>query len=142
MLRFLIVCASSTLLAVTATAQTVPLAWAPLSNVSASPLYALPSHGPLTPGSLLAEPADSVVRQIRPTYWKEGGIVGGLAAGAFLGWLAHGLCTDSDTGGGCTGALVGGALGGGAIGFLVGALIGGQFPKGPKEAPSDSAEVR
>ena len=134
MLRcFLIVCASSTLLVATATAQTAPLAWAPLSNVSSSPLYAVPSRGPLSPGSLIGEQSDTVARQIRPTYWKEGGIVGALAAGTFLGWLAHGFCNYSESGGGCTGALVGGALGGGLIGFLTGALIGGQFPKHPSE---------
>lgn len=86
MLRyFLIVCASSTLLVGTATAQTVPLAWAPLSNLSSSPLYDLPLRGPLTPGSLLAEQADSVARQIRPAHWKEGGLVGalGLIGGQF-----------------------------------------------------------
>jgi hypothetical protein len=77
-----------------------------------------------------------VARQIRPTYWKEGGIVGALAAGAFLGWLADGFCNYSESGGGCTGALVGGALGGGLIGFLTGALIGGQFPKQPS-APAE-----
>jgi hypothetical protein len=134
---FLIVCASSTLLVATATAQTVPLSWAPLSNVSSSSLYAVPSRGPLRPGSLIGEQGDTVARQIRPTYWKEGGIVGALAAGAFLGWLAHGFCSYSESEGGCTGALVGGALGGGLIGFLTGALIGGQFPKHPKSAPPE-----
>jgi hypothetical protein len=133
---FLIVCLSSTLLVATARAQNVPLAWAPLSNVSSSPLYAVPSRGPLSPGSLIGEQSDTVARQIRPTYWKEGGIVGALAAGAFLGWLAHGFCNYSESGGGCTGALVGGALGGGLIGFLTGALIGGQFPKQPS-APAE-----
>jgi hypothetical protein len=133
---FLIVCVSSTLLAATATAQTVPLAWAPLSHVSSSPLYALPSRGPLNPGSLIGEQSDTVARQIRPTYWKEGGIVVALPAAAFMGWLVHGLCADSDGGGGgCTGAMVGGALGGAVVGFLAGALIGGQFPKHPKSAP-------
>jgi hypothetical protein len=125
----LIVCASSILLVAPATAQTVPLAWAPLSNLSSSPLYDLPVRGPLAPGSLLAEQADSVVRQIRPTHWKEGGLVGALAVGAFGAWFGNEICRNSDTGGGCTGLMLGGALGGGVLGFLIGALIGGQFPK-------------
>jgi hypothetical protein len=133
---FLIVCASSTLLVATATAQNVPLAWAPLSNVSSSPLYDLPLRGPLTPGSLLAEQADTVPRQIKPTHWKEGGLVGALAVGAFGAWLGNEICRNADdTGGGCTRAVLGGALGGGVLGFLIGALIGGQFPKHPQSAP-------
>jgi uncharacterized membrane protein YeaQ/YmgE (transglycosylase-associated protein family) len=75
-----------------------------------------------------------VVRQIRPTHWKEGGLVGALAVGAFGGWLGNEICrTSDDTGSGCTGAVLGGALGGGVLGFLIGALIGGQFPKHPSE---------
>ena len=137
MLRcLLIVCASSILLVAPATAQTVPLAWAPLSNLSSSPLYDLPLRGPLAPGSLLAEQADSVVRQIRPTHWKEGGLVGALAVGAFGAWLGNEICRNSDTGSGCTGLTLGGALGGGVLGFLIGALIGGQFPKQPS-APAE-----
>jgi hypothetical protein len=133
---FLIVCASSILLVATATAQRVPLAWAPLSNLSSSPLYDLPLGGPLTPGSLLAEQADSVARQIQPTHWKEGGLVGALAVGAFGAWLGSEICRNSDTGSGCTGVALGGALGGGVLGFLIGALIGGQFPKQPS-APAE-----
>ena len=76
-----------------------------------------------------------MARQIKPTYWKEGGVIGAVAVGAFGAWLFHGLCSDSDTAEGCTGALVGGALGGGLLGFLTGALIGGQFPKHAPSAP-------
>jgi hypothetical protein len=133
---FLIVWASFTLPVATATAQNVPLAWAPLSNVSSSPLYDLPLRGPLTPGSLLAEQADTVPRQIKPTHWKEGGLVGALAVGAFGAWLGYEICQNSDTGNGCTGLTLGGALGGGVLGFLIGALIGGQFPKQPS-APAE-----
>ena len=55
---------------------------------------------PLSRGSLIEEQSDTVARQIRPTYWKEGGIVGALATGAFLGWLVHGFCSYSESGGG------------------------------------------
>jgi hypothetical protein len=133
---FLIVCVSSTLLVATATAQNVSLSWAPLSNLSSSLLYDLPLRGPLTPGSLLAEQADTVPRQIKPTHWKEGGLVGALAVGAFGAWLGSEICQNSDTGSGCTGLTLGGALGGGVLGFLIGALIGGQFPKQPS-APAE-----
>ena len=134
--RFLIVCLSSTLLVATARAQNVPLAWAPLSNLSSSPLYDLPLGGPLNPGSLLAEQADTVPRQIKPTHWKEGGLVGALAVGAFGVWLGNEICRNSDTASGCTGLALSGALGGGVLGFLIGALIGGQFPKQPS-APAE-----
>jgi hypothetical protein len=116
-------------------AQEAPISWQPLSHASVSSLYATPAAGPLSPRAFIAESADTVVRQIKPTYWKEGGIVGAVAVGAFGGWLVHGLCRDSESGGDCTGALVGGALGGGLLGFLTGALIGGQFPKHSEEAP-------
>ena len=73
-------------------------------------------------------------RQIKPTHWKEGGLVGALAVGAFGAWFGNEICRNSDdTGGGCTRAVLGGALGGGVLGFLLGALIGGQFPKHPSE---------
>lgn len=115
-------------------AQGAPIAWPPLSQAPVSSLYASSAVGLLSPRAFTAEPADTVVRHIKPTYWKEGGVIGAVPAGVFLGWLSHGLCSDSDSGGGCTGALVGGALGGGLVGFLAGALIGGLFPKHSQEA--------
>jgi hypothetical protein len=118
-------------------AQTVPPAWPPLSNTP-SLLYAWSAAGPLRLRAFTAEPADTVARPIKPTYWKEGGVIGAVPMALFLGWLTHGLCQDPDGGGGeCTGALVGGALGGGLVGFLAGALIGGQFPKHPKSTRAE-----
>jgi hypothetical protein len=82
---------------------------------------------------LLAPPqqsvsVDSVRRQIRPTHWKEGALVGGLVTGLGLALLIDAFC-NSDSGGNCGGAVSRGLLGGGAVGGVVGALIGGQFPK-------------
>jgi hypothetical protein len=71
---------------------------------------------------------DTVERQIRPTHWKEGALVGGVVTGLGLALLIDGLCS-SDSGGNCVNAVVVGLVGGGAVGGVVGALIGGQFPK-------------
>ncbi len=73
---------------------------------------------------------DTVPRDIRPTHWKEGALIGGVATGAALGYLLYALCSSSDNVNGCGGTTVGGILLGGVIGGLAGALIGGQFPKG------------
>jgi hypothetical protein len=72
--------------------------------------------------------ADSVPRDIPPTHWKEGAIIGGLSVGLGLAVLADGLCS-SDSGGSCGGAAIGGFLLGGLMGGVTGALVGGQFPK-------------
>src|SRR5215207_7782473 len=72
---------------------------------------------------------DTVPRDIRPTHWKEGAIIGGLTTGLAFGLLADGFCQNSETGN-CGRATVGGFLLGGALGGLIGALIGGQFTKG------------
>jgi hypothetical protein len=82
--------------------------------------------------------ADTVPRQIRPTHWVEGGIVGAVALGAFGIWFGNEICQKTDAGGepGCTAkAVVGGGILGGGLGFLIGALIGGQFPKGSPREP-------
>jgi hypothetical protein len=81
-------------------------------------------------GAALGPPlaADSVPRDIRPTHWKEGALIGGLSVGVGLAFLADGLCS-SDSGGSCGGAAIGGFLLGGLIGGVTGALVGGQFPK-------------
>jgi hypothetical protein len=65
---------------------------------------------------------DSVRRQIRPTHWEKGALVGGIVTGLGLALLMDGLCSR-DSGGNCGSAVAGG---------LVGALIGGQFSK-PEE---------
>jgi hypothetical protein len=117
------------LLAPTASsAQTLQPTWPPLTTMSAAVLYAPTgvNHGPLHMPLL----ADTVARHIKPTYWREGGLIGAVSVGAFIAYLAHGLCQDSDTiRGSCADELVGGALLGGLVGFGIGALVGGQFPK-------------
>jgi hypothetical protein len=143
LLRYvLIVCALSTLLLDGASAQAQAVTWPPLSQLSTSSLYIERPAAPLDLHPLAEEPSDTVVRRIKPTYWKEGGIVGAVAAGAFLAYPAGGLCQYSDSGESCGGAAIGGAVLGAGVGFGLGALIGGQFPKRPKRVSSDSADVR
>lgn len=88
-----------------------------------SPVLGVAARGPLQQSFVL----DSVRRDIRPTRWKEGALIGGLVTGLGLALVMDGLCS-SDTGN-CGGALAGGFLAGGLLGGIVGALIGGQFPK-------------
>ena len=139
----LMVCALVLLDFKEALAQSTPVAWPPLSNVSASPLYAERVPGPLDLSAVEVEREDTVPRKIKPTYWKEGGIIGAIVAGSFLAYLFHGLCASSDSSGGaCAGALVGGIVLGGGLGFVSGALVGGQFDKNPKPAAPDSTQIR
>jgi hypothetical protein len=136
----LIVCASSGLLTQSPRAQTGVVSWPPLSQLSASSLYTEWAATPLSPRLLALEAPDTVPKQIRPTHWKEGGIVGAVALGAFGIWFGHELCTESEAGNdsGCMPkSVIGGAVGGGILGFLIGALIGGQFPKHPPSAPAE-----
>lgn len=107
--------------------------------------------GPV-PGQRLAQPfpaaatlrvtvrwavTDSVQRVIRPTYWVEGGVIGGLAVGTFGAILITGLCGNSEgPAESCTDNTVLAAFFGAAVGFTVGALIGGQFPKHRDPDPS------
>lgn len=138
--RVLIVCASSALLLQTARAQTAAVSWPPLSLLSESLLYTERPITPLSPPSLAREASDTITRQIRPTHWKEGGIVGAVVLAALGIWFGNEICQKTEAGNdrGCTAALVvGGALGGGGVGFLIGALIGGQFPKHPPSAPAE-----
>ena len=87
------------------------------------------------PGPLRAavpqEPGDSVERDIQPTHWKEGALVGGLigvVGGALLGAA---ICRNSEQSDkNCTGSTVGGGLIVGLVLAIPGALIGGQIPKG------------
>lgn len=72
---------------------------------------------------------DSVPREIRPTHWKEGALIGGVTVGLGVALLSHELCRSSDNGGDCGGATIGGFLVGAVLGGFVGALVGGQFPK-------------
>jgi hypothetical protein len=90
--RLLIGCASSVLLIQTASAQTAALSWPPLSHLSESSLYTDRTTTPLSPRSLTREAPDTIVRQIRPTHWKEGGLVGALLLGAFGIWFGNEIC--------------------------------------------------
>ena len=117
--------------------QAQVITWPPLSQLSSTSLYIERPSTPLDLHLFGGEPLDTVPRQIKPTHWKEGGIVGAVLIGGSSAWLGHAICRNSQ-GGSCTGALVGGALGGGLIGFLIGALIGGQFPKQPTSAPPET----
>jgi hypothetical protein len=73
---------------------------------------------------------DTIQRQIRPTYWKEGALVGGVVGGVGGAFLGHGLCEMSDEiGRNCTGSLFLGGVLGAALLAVPGTLIGGQFPK-------------
>jgi hypothetical protein len=81
------------------------------------------ARGPLRQSLAL----DSVRREIRPTHWKKGALIGGVVTGVGLAVLMNGLCSQDSN---CEGSPVPGALlAGGAVGALVGALIGGQFPR-------------
>lgn len=88
-----------------------------------SVLFSGVARGPLSV-EWSAESRDSVVRDIRPTYWKEGALVAGLlgaVGGALLG-LAH-----CESGYGC---IIGASIGGALLLAIPGALVGGQFRKG------------
>jgi hypothetical protein len=88
-------------------------------------LLSVAARGPLRQSLAL----DSVRRDIPPTHWEEGALIGGISAGLGLALLASGFCRDSDSGGDCGGAFSAGFLVGDVLGGLVGALIGGQVPK-------------
>jgi hypothetical protein len=90
-----------------------------------SGLLGVAAWGPLRQSLTL----DSVRRDIPPTHWKEGALIGGMSAGVGLAFLGSEFCRSSDNGGNCGGAFTAGFLVGGVLGGLVGALIGGQVPK-------------
>jgi hypothetical protein len=139
----LIFCASSGLLHQSAVAQTPAVSWLPLSGLSESSLYTERPSTPFSNRLLASEPRDTVAKQIRPTHWKEGGIVGAVALGAFGVWFGNEICQKTDAGSeeGCTArSVVGGAIVGGGLGFLIGALIGGQFPKHSSSGPAEPPE--
>jgi hypothetical protein len=96
-----------------------------LGRAHPSPVWSVMARGPLQQPLAI----DSVQRQIRPTHWKKGALIGGLAMGLGFAYLADGFCRSSDTIDDCGGALPAGFLLGGVLGGFIGALIGGQFPK-------------
>jgi hypothetical protein len=118
-----------------ATLQAQSVTWAQLSQLSGSPIYQTRAATPFDSPLRIGEPPDTVVRQIKPTHWKEGGLVGALVVGVLGAWFGSEICKVAEDGdSGCAGLIVGGALGGAGTGFLIGALIGGQFPKHPEKA--------
>jgi len=94
-----------------------------------SALLGVAARGPLRQSLAL----DSVQRDIQPTHWKEGALIGGVSVGLGMAILANGFCRSSDNGGDCGGTFTMGLLAGGVLGGLVGALIGGQFPKAEED---------
>jgi hypothetical protein len=134
----LVVLASSSLALDSAGGQAPPVTWPPLSQLSASSLYAEQPTTPFDAQRLAGEPSDTVARQIKPTFWKEGGLVGGIASGVFMALFAHGMCAYAEGNTrDCGLALLGGTVVGGGLGFALGALVGGQFSKGRPPASRD-----
>jgi hypothetical protein len=100
-----------------------PLAAAAQQRAPAFERVALPA---------MLAPTDTTM-QIRPTYWKEGGIILGGSLFVLGVIVGAGWCGDTDSNsdpGGCWWRVPLGAAFSGALGFGVGALIGGLFPKG------------
>jgi hypothetical protein len=72
--------------------------------------------------------------RIRPTYWKEGPLIGGVLGAVGGALLGHGVCELSEESRkNCTGSLFPGGVLGAALLAIPGALIGGQFPKEKEE---------
>jgi hypothetical protein len=101
-------------------AQHPPIA---IAGPRPSEVFGIGSRGPLRQSFA----PDSVRREIRPTHWKEGALIGGVVTGLGLVLWVNALCSDSGTD--CGDAVPLALLGGGLVGGVVGALIGGQFPK-------------
>lgn len=76
-------------------------------------------------------PPDTVPLRIKPTYWKEGGIIGASVLGGMALLMGALWCGNSDSGSGAPcmpRILLGTALSGG-VGFVFGAFIGGMAEK-------------
>jgi hypothetical protein len=139
----LVVLASSTLLFDSAGSQAPSITWPPLAVLSASSLYTRRFPTPLDNHLRTDERSDTVARQIRRSYWKEGGLVAGVASSILVGLFAQGMCAYAEGNTrNCGLSLITGALLGGGVGFGLGALVGGQFPKRPPRMSSDSADIR
>ena len=75
-------------------------------------------------------PGDSLERDIRPTHWKEGALVGGLIGAAGGAVLGLAICRNSEElGRNCAGSAVVGGLISAVVLAIPGALIGGQIHK-------------
>jgi hypothetical protein len=86
--------------------------------------------------------ADTVRRRIRPTYWREGALVGG-AVGALGGLLiARFICEQSeDWSRGCTGTTLAAVVATAVLLAVPGGLVGGQFSRPDSTRPSQAMEV-
>jgi hypothetical protein len=104
---------------------------------SSSMLFGREARGPLDPpGS--GQIADTARRDIRPTYWLEGALVGS-AVGAVGGLLLGQFICEQSEGQSCGVARVAAVVGTAVLVALPGALIGGQFTKGER---GDSSHVK
>jgi hypothetical protein len=107
------------------TAAGAQLAPTGIAGPGPSGLLGAAPRGPLRQSLAL----DSVWRDIQPTHWKEGTLIGGVGVGLGMAILASGFCRSSDGGGNCGDTFTAGLVAGGVLGALVGMFIGGQFPK-------------
>jgi hypothetical protein len=114
-----------------ASAQT---AATPLPGPGPSVVFAPQVDGPLDIAWSSVSP-DTVRTGIRPSYWQEGAIAGGVAGALGGGLMATAVCgLSEERGKDCTGSMLLGGLLGAGLGAMPGALIGGLFPKGPRKA--------
>ena len=80
--------------------------------------------------------ADTAVRRVRPTNWKEGLVVGGTIGGLGLGAFLYAFCKNlNETGDSCIRSGLAGVGLGALMGGTLGALIGGQVPKAKQNGP-------
>jgi hypothetical protein len=109
----------------------------PLSP-TASALFISGARGPLYRAGL-REATDTVRREISPTYWREGALIGS-AVGALGGLLVGQFICEQSEGQGesCMTTRVTAVLASALLLALPGALIGGQFSKGEPNVLSDS----
>lgn len=129
-------CPLPLLLVVAAPFASAQMAAGPASSVVFSPR----PHRALQPALTSVTP-DTVRTGIRPTYWKEGAIVGGVAGGVSIGFLGYVACGLSEQPGrNCLGMTLLGGIFGAGLGAIPGALIGGAFPKGPRRTERDATE--
>jgi hypothetical protein len=57
------------------------------------------------------------------SHWREGAVVGGVAFGVGVGYVAGGICGANEEAS-CTENVIGGGLAGAAVGVLIGGLVG------------------